>query len=416
MALPYRYLDAIPIREARPGLVYRRQLSLANASAIAQGTISNRLDQIFTRLEGNNQYTLAELIKVLESHLYISLSTSFIQSLNGKRLSSHYSRYQKLISSEMDYPSEEYLDQLIYTDVLNWGTNYGTLGYELHLLESTETYQHPSQIAYLCVESQFRRFNIADSILNDLLKDDAVSDRNIYQYSVDSLREYSQVMTALRTISSFSQELFNWIEVNRRERVFPPAPSSPELQLGHEYLIQIARVFLKHGLSLELLSDLDYQLVHQTLPPILPELWEQLIFLRKAPLYIPEEGDHPIDRLVRTFLEGIPITLSGVDLQVQNYKLLGSMPQPGGYNQLLILLAVALINRAYILLYRQNQPSLTYRIFRPIEVNRALNLIYLAGYLLKKTNMMHWIILGSNLITLSERVDDTPPTIKDLQK
>lgn len=416
MVSPYRYLDAIPIREEQTGPLYQRQLSLANASAVAQGAVSDRLSQIANRLQGVNNYTLAELLKVLESYLYILLSTSFIQSLDGRTLSSHYTRYQKLISPLIDYPSDRYLDQLIYTDALNWGTNYGTLGYELHLLESSETYQHPSQIAQRCIENQFKRFGIPEQILNDLLSDDPRSDRNLYQYSVESLSSYAPVLTSLRFIGTFSQNLFSWIETNRETKSFPPPPSSPQLQLGHDYLIQIAKAFLRYGIDSGLSLDLDYQLVHQTLPPILPELWERLIFLRKAPLYLPNDSNNPIDGLVRSFLEGIPDIVSAEDLQVQNYRLLGSLPRPGGYNQLLVLLATALINRAYILLYRQNQPNLTYQVFRPPGVNRALNLIYLAGYLLKKANLLHWIILGSNLIALSERADDTPSTIKDLQR
>jgi len=253
-------------------------------------------------------------------------------------------------------------------------------------------------------------------VLNDLLSDDLEADLTLYQYSVESLTLYSQTMTTLKSLGAFSQNLFLWIRSQTAEGSFPTRPSTGAIQSGYDYLIQIAKVFLNYGFDDTLALDLDYQFVHQSLPPILPEIWERLIFLRKTPLYIPEPNGGVIDQLVKEFLEAIPLTSKEEDLQVQQFKLLGSLPSPGGYNQLLILLAISLINRAYILLYNYRQPSLVYQTFRPTEVNRDLNLIYLSGYLLKKSNLLHWIILGSNLITLAQRTDDTPATVKTLLK
>jgi len=416
MDFTYRSRDGIPVRSTEVTSAYTRQLSLANSCAVAQGAISTRLSHITERVASPNSYTLTELIKVLESYLYILISTSFIQNLDASALSTHYVRYQKLISQSIEFPSEAYLNLLLSTDTLNWGTSYGTLGYELHLLESQETYQHPSQIAYLCTENQFKRFGFPDRLLNDLLSDDLISDRNIYQYSVESLAPYAKTMNTLRFLGTFSQDLFRWVKLDSSNSPFPPRPSQPELQLGYDYLIQITRVFLNYGFDDTLALDLDYQLIHQSLPPILPELWERLVFLRKAPLYLPNPEGGVIDQLVDAFLKGVPDSSKGEDLQVDQYRLLGNLPSPGGYNQLLVLLSTSLMNRAYILLYNYRQPNLVYQAFRPTEVNRALNLIYMAGYLLKKCNLLHWIILGSNLIALSERSDDTPVTIKTLLK
>lgn len=416
MASTYRYLDSIPVRADEVTSAYNQQLSLANSCAVAQGAISTRISQIAERISRPNAYTLAELIKVLESCLYLFVSTSYIHNLDATVLSSHYVRYQALISRTIDFPSEAYLNLLLSSDVLNWGTLYGTLGYELHLLESQETYQHPSQIAYLCAENQFKRFGFPNRVLKSLLDDDLNADLTLYQYSVDSLAPYAQTMTTLKAIEAFSQNLFFWIRSGKKEETFPVRPLEETIQSGYDYLIKIAKVFLNYGFDDTLAVDLDYQFIHQSLPPILPEIWERLIFLRKAPLHVPDPNGGVIDQLVKEFLEAVPLGSKEEDLQVQQFKLLGDLPSPGGYNQLLVLLAISLINKAYILLYNYRQPNLVYQMFRPAEVNRALNLIYLSGYLLKKSNLLHWVIIGSNLITLSQRTDDTPPTVKNLLK
>lgn len=434
------YLDTAPINEAlltpdkklTEALDYRRQLNLAINCYQAESALANHQANLPSLFQGQN-VTVSGLNLALESYLTVLIPLTTIASLDLSQLSPHYQRRKILVPDHFMSPDRNYLEQMLFTSSRTWGTSYGSLGYFLHLGKVTSHYLHPSQIVYQTSLELIKQLK-GREFLNDfpnqfealLSQEDAVSDLQLYQLPVQLLSQIPAVRELIKQLDFYEQwlpQVIAWyllpLRTNQTRRV--PEQGTREAA-AVETLEQIAQLCLKNGLDETSFNQLSYQFIHQSIPPVLFGLLDDLMLLRKKA--IGQEEGTEAEKLLEPFIQAISLNNPVGLLKATSQSILEDLCPPGGYNLLLLCTAANLLNRAFILTHPTRTIYANY-IIAPLKngfpelmqyLGRIYRLIYLAGYCLKKSNLDHLQLTGVNLITLSAITDNSPIRITDLTK
>ena len=186
-------LDQLPISpiEDVNSIQYKNELNLSFNSIQVLNNINDYLTTLNITIQ-QKENTVKGLNLVLESYLYILLTTTTISNLDNSQLSSFYSRKKLIDSNYFEAINYKYIENLNYTNYKVWGSNFGSLGYYLYLIQNNLHFAHPSKLIRLSIEELIKRLelpNINNKILNIIKSDKLVDDYNLYQMSSSLIKE-----------------------------------------------------------------------------------------------------------------------------------------------------------------------------------------------------------------------------------
>jgi hypothetical protein len=380
---------------------------------------------IYELVKEDQFFTFKNLSYIVESFMIQLLSISSISNLEKTKLSSHYSKYKQVTLKHLCKSiSSEYLEDLTFTNSRVWGGEYGTPLYYLYLDNIKQHYLHPSQLTEIVInsisKSSVSTFSNTYSQLASLaLSDDLSVDELIYKVPINVLNTTVDIKTCGSLLTFFSKwlpKLLNWyLEPFLSQNVKREITTDAEKDLE-----TIAQKCLYYGLDFSSFSeDLFFNFIHQNLSSSFFSLFEDIISFRKS---ISDKSKEKSNPLLTEFIEAIPLNTSSSLIRETSLTLLRELCPPGGYNLLLILTSLILLNRAFILLHPTNNPYSNLNIF-PLDtpfdpvlnlIGRVLRLIYIAGFNLTKSNLEHLNITGFNLMQLTNLDSNPVISTKDL--
>jgi hypothetical protein len=405
-------LDQLPINpiEDPNSIDYKNQLNLAFNTTQALSNISNYLTTLNSSIK-QRPNTVKTLNLVLESYLYLLLTTTTISNLDNSKLSFFYSRKKTIDLNYFQPIDSTYLENLNYTNYKVWGSNYGSLGYYLYLFQSNLHFAHPSKLVRLSVEELVKRLELPDfstKLLSFIRSDKLVDDYKLYQISSSLIRELDlvKVINQLTFYEEWIQQLLIWYSgVN----IVNPYKEDSSAYKAFSLLVEMSQSVVKLGLYLESFSNLPYKFLHQEIDLLILDAIQSIVNLRKQKQFEITTNLTEEEVLLNKLFTKIRVNNTAEFITAESYRIL-SINLVGGLNQWLVAIAAELINRAYILTYSQFIDSNLYPLANNEElislIDRVYKLIFYAGYCLKKTNLNHLQLIGSNLRILSQLDED----------
>lgn len=408
-------LDQLPINplEDTNSIEYKNQLNLAFNTTQALANIDDYLASLNRKIQ-ERPNTVKTLNLVLESYLYLLLTTTTISNLDNSKLSSFYSKKKKVDLSYFQSINPTYLENLNYTNYRVWGANFGSLGYYLYLMQSNKHFAHPSKLVRMSVEELIKRLempNFVTKVLSLISSDKLVDDYNLYQTSSSLIKELelNKAINQLQFYEEWVQELLIWYSSISQSNIVNPYKENTSAYKSFNLLIEMSQSLVRLGLYIESFKNLPYKFLHQEIDLVVLEGIQTIVTLRKQKQFEITTDLSNEEKLLSKLFINIKVINTAEFITAESYRLL-SLNLIGGLNMWLTTIAAELVNRAYILTFNQYSNSNLY----PIENNEGLislmdrvyKLIFYAGYCLKKTNLNHLQLIGSNLRILSQLDED----------
>lgn len=413
-------LDQLPINplEDTNSIEYKNQLNLAFNTTQALANIDDYLTSLNRKIQ-ERPNTVKTLNLVLESYLYLLLTTTTVSNLDNTKLSSFYSRKKKVDSNYFQSLNSTYLENLNYTNYRVWGANFGSLGYYLYLMQSNRHFAHPSKLVRMSVEELVKGLELLDLSLADLStkvlslirSDKLADDYNLYQTSNSLIRELEleKAINQLKFYEDWVQELLIWYSGISQVNIVNPYREDTLAYKAFSLLVEMSQALVRLGLYTDSFSNLPYKFLHQEIDLVVLEGIQAITTLRKQKQFEITTDLTNEEKLLSKLFINIKVNNTSEFITAESYRLL-SVNLVGGLNMWLTTIAAELVNRAYILTFSQFSNSNLY----PLEnneglinlMNRVYKLIFYAGYCLKKTNLNHLQLIGSNLRILSQLDED----------
>lgn len=404
LSTPLSQLDLRKI-DLKSTLTFKKYLNISFDIYKTQSALVKHQKVIRGILNRDTPFRIRDLNLSIESFMYILCYTSTIVDTNEK-ISPHYTRRTSTIDTSFLSIRNVYLEDLLYTFQSTWGGMYGSLAYNLYLLEDNSHYLSISEISRRCI----KYFTLPENSLSQwgtnlliILSDDSpTSDAALYscQISIFKSLELEQTLISLNFLSSFLPSLIYWYENSNSTS---------------EVIRDIVTACYVNGYSSDNLQDLSFKYVHQEITSNFESLYSELSLIRKRLALT--NGLNQEELFINSFVENFdPIS----NIKDKSYLILQDLFPPGGYNTLLVSIASELLNRAYILSHYStinysDKPTSDNSSEVLILMSRINRILYYAGYTLKKSNLNSFNLLGNNLIYLSGYVDNEP-RIRDLSK
>lgn len=376
-----KYLDTIPINSdliersqlsVRDNSIYLKHLRFSHKCLDTLSRVSNL--QNFLKKNALGQEALPYLI---ESYILRLLYTNSITNPSRTYRSPHYIKRIEVLGYLKPEIPDHYLQEIALSNLEVWGGLYGMPSFCLHLQSDTRHYLTTSQIADKVCQYYLSRLSLNKDWDWDIdyLDDRAEIDETLYNlshYIISDSPPIRDCYLIYRFLSDFIPDSISFYEENY--------DSAEDI-----YLKDICKVLISLGMDKNK-EKFYYQYVHQSLSPVWDELFPTLIDLRKrAPSLT--ESVHP---LTKSFIDRISITTANNLYATSSNSLLSYLTPPGGLNLYLMVLAIALLNRALILSYEE-------------DLQRVNNLLYYSSLCLRKSNLGHIQKIGNNLLFLSRR-------------
>lgn len=409
MAFRQLNLDSLPINSLIDidSVDYKYQLNLTFNSTQALYNIDTSLSKLSKTIDLEPN-TVATLNTTLETYLYLLLTTSTISNLDNSKLTSYFSKKKKIDSSYFQTINSEYLEKLQFTNYKVWGSNYGTLGYYLYLSQSSLHYASPSQLVRLAFVELIKGLELeafSNNLLTLLNSDKEVDDYKIYESSFNLLKELDliKVINQLTFYEEWIKKVIAWYSSSRVNDYTKDSSAYKSFN----FLLNIVRDITKQGLYLKSFNNLSYKFVHQDMDLLILDSIQFIINQRRLQEFEITTDVTQEEKLVKELFTQLKVKDTISLVTEKSYSWL-STNLSGGINLWLNALAAELINRAYILTHSTNTIYSNQSIYVIEEkedylkfLNRVNKLLFYAGYCLKKTNLNHLQLLGSNLRTLS---------------
>lgn len=409
MAFRQLNLDSLPIDSLVDvnSIDYKYQLNLAFNSAQVLYNIDNRLSELSKNIDLEPN-TVATLNTTLETYLYLLLTTTTISNLDNSKLTSYFCKKKKIDSNYFQAVNSDYLEKLQFTNYKVWGSNCGTLGYYLYLSQSSLHYASPSQLVRLACTELIKSLELetfSTNLLALLTSDKETDDYKLYESSFTLLKELDLVK-AINQLTFYEQWVKKVIVWYSSSRV-NDYPQNSSAYKSFNFLLAIVREISKQGLYLESFSNLPYKFVHQDIDLLVLDIIQFIITQRKQQEFEVTTDITQEEKLVSELFNQLKVKNTVSLVTEKSYSWL-SVNLSGGINLWLTAVAAELINRAYILTHSTNTSYSNQSIYVIEEsgdylklLSRVNKLLFYAGYCLKKTNLNHLQLLGSNLRTLS---------------
>jgi len=408
-------LNQLPINpiEDSNSIEYKNQLNLAFNTTQALNNISDYLTTLNSNIQ-QRPNTVKTLNLVIESYLYILLTTTTISNLDNSKLSSFYSKKKTADPNYFQPINSTYLENLNYTNYKVWGTNYGSLGYYLYLFQSNLHFAHPSKLIRLSIEELVKKLELPDfstKVLSFIRSNKLADDYNLYQMSSSLIRELDLVkaINQLTFYEEWIQELLVWYSGVSQVNIINPYKENTSAYKSFSLLVEMSQSVVRLGLFLESFNNLPYKFLHQEIDLLVLDSIQAIVNLRKQKQFEITTNITQEENLLNKLFTKIRVNNTSEFITAESYRLL-SINLVGGLNQWLVAIAAELVNRAYILTYSQFADSNLYPLDNNEELinlmDRVYKLIFYAGYCLKKTNLNHLQLIGSNLRILSQLDED----------
>lgn len=415
MAFRQLNLDSLPIDSLVDidSVDYKYQLNLALNSTQALYNIDNTLSKLSKTIDLEPN-TVETLNTTLETYLYLLLTTSTISNLDNSKLTSYFCKKKKIDSSYFQTINSDYLEKLQFTNYKVWGSNYGTLGYYLYLNQSSLHYASPSQLVRLAFVELIKRLELeafSNNLLTLLNSDKEVDDYKIYESSFNLLKELDliKVVNQLTFYEQWVKKVIVWYSSSRVNSYTKDGSAYKSFN----FLLNIVREITKQGLYLKSFSNLPYKFIHQDIDLLVLDSIQFIITQRRLQEFEITTDVTQEEKLVKELFTQLKVKDTISLVTEKSYSWL-SVNLSGGINLWLTALAAELVNRAYILTH-YTKTSYTKQSIYIVEkeegylkfLSRVNKLLFYAGYCLKKTNLNHLQLLGSNLRTLSGLEEST---------
>ena len=395
-------------------LQYKAQLNLAINTSQCLCVIDNHIRNLSNQIKEQSN-TVQTLNLVLETYLYILLSTSSIHNVDNTKLSSFFIKKKKIDPSYFKAANQSYLENLEFNNYKVWGNEFGTLGYYLYLTQSDLHFAHPSHLVRLSVEALIKNLNLpnySSYLLNLICSDNIDNDYELYNQSINLIKELNldNAFNYLLFYESWIKEVLDWYSDLLVKNDFTnPYKSDSSSFMSFNFLLEISQTIIKLGLFGDCFNNLSYKFIHQEITIEILEVIQAINNLIKTKKFTVDSTYYIEDKLINNLFSNIEISNTEF-ITASSYDLL-SINLIGGFNLWYIALAAELINRAYILThnssYKNNsvyllEKDIDFRLF----IERVYKLIFYAGHCLKKTNLNHLQMIGCNLRTLSQLDDN----------
>lgn len=372
---------------------------------------------------------------LIESILIKLLTSSTITNKDATFLSPHYYKYQERVARK-DVPYD--VSKVItYGYSYMWGGMYGTPLYYNYLSKNLDHYQNPANLAHIVYSYFFKKIRqnsidnlylpelsnlIDDLFLNGINNMELVGDNLIYFFHKNFLYSFPKYTAMIDCISSVMQikdlldyswgtyqdskiikELYLHMVNQGLNTTKKPYNDIPHLNLSQS---DVKAIMNSSGM-------LEVIRVNNDLPQI-----NDILSSNKITSYKPLSY-----------------------LSIFHSLMLNIIPGPGGYNEVLVMLALILLVRAFCLCHVENNGALGDIPFSKLNkfdsfnisnnsslspsigslsshienrnkveeiLYRSNRLIYLSGVLLRKTNLYDLNILGNNISSISGYTDKSP--------
>lgn len=385
----------------------------------------NDLNLDIANLVSGSNNTVKALNRVIESYLLTLLATSTIVNLTNDELTPHY-KMTKILTPFTQSLDPTYLENIMYTSSKTWGTTFGTQGFFLHKGEYMNHYATPSQLAneslkYLVVESKdLVNIDFLDKLTTYSLEDSKESDSLLYKLGAEYLNLYPNIQQAYEVLSflsgwypKVSSLVLNDVRTSNFSRTF----NNPNSQEAYFTLIDITKAGLSLLMDESSFANMNFNLLHNNVPVSYFNLLSYITSAIDKSEYSSDQYSPDIYQdLMKEVLE---FNLKRFDVNIIRVAIsqLSGLLYPGGYNQLLMAISLALLNKALILTSYENTNQDAELIESEVsadDLGRWYKLLYLAGYTLKKSNLYGLNTLGGNLLTLSSIPNSVPHRVTDL--
>ncbi|MEI2418826.1 hypothetical protein V6O07_01010 [Arthrospira platensis SPKY2] len=374
---------------------------------------------------------------LIESIILKLLTTSTISNIKATSLTNHYKRYeQKKLRKNVPY---DLCKRITYGYSYIWGGLYGTPLYYNYLYKNTEHYQTPANLAHNIYSYFFRKLrentinNILFSDLNILIdnlflhginSNEESSDQLIYNFHKEylySFKNYSQLIKIIKLIVEIETVLDIEYEINKKDKILKDLYFYM-INSGIEDITNISNSVPHLELSESIESSIS------NLGSIL-----NLISLKEN-----------ISENIKDLFKKYNIKNFSIISLFPNFSnsLLYTIPGPGGYNDILMMLSLIILVKAFCLSHVENSGVLGSISFKrlnkfdwvgnnlennPLIGNsfgdlskyikdkskvekkfyRVIKLIYFSGLLLRKINIPEVNIIGNNICSISGYKDNS---------
>jgi hypothetical protein len=269
-------------------------------------------------------------------------------------------------------------------------------------------YASPSQLVRLAFVELIKGLELeafSNNLLTLLNSDKEVDDYKIYESSFNLLKELDliKVINQLTFYEQWVKKVIAWYSFSRVNDYTKDSSAYKSFN----FLLNIVRDITKQGLYLKSFSNLSYKFVHQDMDLLILDSIQFIINQRRLQEFEITTDVTQEEKLVKELFTQLKVKDTISLVTEKSYSWL-SVNLSGGINLWLNALAAELINRAYILTHSTKTIYSNQSIYIVEKKEDYLNflsrinkLLFYAGYCLKKTNLNHLQLLGSNLRTLS---------------
>ena len=427
----FKHLESIPLDEDNLVMGENPETNIKSKSCLNLGFVTlNSLNRYRNLIEVNKEAlvnadltTFPSLVKLLEQFLVTSSNVSVIADLENTQITEHYRRRNITVSNLKILPDINYCQNLMYSKFKPWSSIYGSLAYYNILSEDFEEYYTPSEVIYYsakeaidysrkeCIKSlattRDNNYRLLAAQYVDLYKtldeDSESADDRLYSFSNTVITRTPLLALVYRDLEFYSKwipKVFTWLESARVNGKFIKIENpSFNRERAQNTLVDIVNILLDNVLDQDNFSNLGSKFIRQTIDANLFNILDEIVRIRRISTYIKiDQVEYTLEEeLVNEFFEVIDVNISYSKHREGSYLILNSLMPPGGYAMLLNLLGCVLLNRAYILAYREinNSNSIVNTSVYP----RILRLIGLASICFTKTNLSHVISNGLNLMS-----------------
>ena len=422
----FKHIEFLPLDENNLIINDNAENNLRSKSCLNLGfnavTVLERFENI-NRVNINSVETITSFLDLsytLETVLTTLLSINTFSNPANTEVTEHYRKRSLTISSAKILPSFGYCQNLTFSRFKTWGGLYGTLSYYIHLLEDYEEYYTPSEIVYYAAKSLFQysgevsynaylnkksvpsyltisEFYRQASALID--NSDVSADRAIYNLSkniIIAIPIIRDIFTDLEFYNNWIPKVLTWFnQQDNRTALNNPTTNQ---ERASNTLLNVAYKTYENGLGIKTLSYLPSKFIRQNLSQNVYDLVSSLATVRTNSTYVEINGANLTEEelLVQEFHNNISNVRTNYNYYDANNLILETYTPPAGYTLFLTTLSTILINRAYIIAYRQI--LLNKDLFSSEEYKRILKLIGYGSILLIKSGLPHIQAIGINLL------------------
>ena len=427
MASEFKHLEYLPLDEDNLVVNDDPESNLRSKSCINLGFIGLNTITRFKKIGAiNAQYIqgidFLDVSYALESALMTLLTLDTISNPQHTEVTEHYSKRNVSISANKILPSFGYCQNLTFTGFKPWGGLYGTVAYYINLLEDYEEYYTPSEIAYFSINSliDYSRSVSYNAYINNantdyllmsefyeraktIIDDESLeADKKIYDLSKNIILTSPLIQESyaeLRFLIEWIPKVFDWYLANlsKYNLQVKEAPTTNE-QRAINTLFKVIIATYENGFSKQFSSNMPAKFIKQSLPSNTYNLLEAVGNIRSTITYVIENESikSEAELLTIELMENLSKFRQPSDYFKASNTILETFAPPGGYDLFLVALATQLVNRAYILSYKNINSA--ENIFLSDVYKRVNKLIGYAGILLIKTSLPHAQTFGINLL------------------